>query len=79
MKASFIHGTTLGFADPTLWCERVSDSGHIKYDADKRYVEIPNKILLIILCTDRRYLVRNAVRVEIACRRIQDFRLTGNM
>ncbi len=79
MKTIMILGSNLGYADPTHVCERVDLLGYIKFHDSEIYSEIPLKILRVRLLESTQYLVRNALRVEIACRQVESFRLTGNM
>lgn len=78
MKAKIVHGTVFGAFDPAWVCERV-DSGFIKYHDSKLYSDVPLNILRVRLSESNQYLVRNAIRIEIACRQVDSFRLTGNM
>lgn len=78
MKHKTIHGTVFGAFNPVWVCERV-ENGYIKYHDSKLYCDIPLNILRVRLCESKQYLVRNAIRVEIACRQVDRFRLTGNM
>lgn len=77
MKVKIIHGSVFGRFDPSDVCEHVSD-GYIRYHDSNVYDEIPMEFLRIRLRESRLYLVRNAIRVEIACRQIDEWRLTGN-
>lgn len=78
MKTKVVHGTVFGGYNPEWVCERV-DNGYIKYHDNSIYCEIPLNILRVRLRESKQYLVRNAIRVEMACRQVEDFRLTGNM
>jgi hypothetical protein len=78
MKANIVHGTAFGVFNPVWVCERV-DNGYIKFHDSEIYSEIPLKMLRVRLSESRQYLVRNAIRVEIACRQVESFRLDGSM
>ena len=76
MKAKVVHGTVFGTFNPVWVCERV-ENGYIKYHDSKLYCDIPLKALRVRLRESRQYLVRNAIRVEIACRQVDEWRMTG--
>lgn len=77
MLTRSIHGTAFHHFDPTLWCELVSHDGYIKYHYSD-YSEIPIGILKTRLRESKQYLVRNAIRIEIANRQMEDWLITGN-
>lgn len=78
MKTKTIHGSNFGGFDPQHGCERVMD-GYIKYHDSGIYSDIPLKYLRMRLLESKQYLVRNAIRIEIANRQVENWRITGNM
>lgn len=80
MPTRSIHGTMFHHYDPTIWCECISHDGYIKYHYSDIYSEIPIGILKTRLreSEGESYLVRNAIRVEIANRQLENWFITGN-
>lgn len=76
MKTKVVHGTVFGAFNPVDVCERV-DNGYIKYHDNEIYSDTPLKYLRVKLLESKQYLVRNAIRIEIACRQVDNWRLTG--
>ena len=77
MKTKTVHGTVFGRFDPSYVCEKVDSLGYIKYHDSDIYDEIPLKALRVRMRESNKYLVRNAIRIEIACRQIEEWRITG--
>ena len=78
MLTRSIHGTMFHHYDPTIWCELVSHDGYIRYHYSDIYSEIPIGALQVRLRESKQYLVRNAIRIEIANRQMENWLITGN-